>query len=65
MGLNKYSLFNDMWFNFNYTTKNPEIIKAAEELLKEIKAYTGKKGQCKNRIHGKITFEFKSRSQNS
>lgn len=59
MGLNKYSLFNDMWFNFNYTTKNPEIIKAAEELLKEIKAYTGKKDHVKKEFMVKLLLNLK------
>ncbi|MBL0108732.1 MAG: hypothetical protein IPP52_15980 [Ignavibacteria bacterium] len=59
MGLKKYSLFHDMWFNFNYTTKNPEIIKAAEDLLKEIKACTGKKDHVKKDFMVKLLLNLK------
>ncbi len=59
MGLNKYSLYNDMWFNFNYTTNNPEIIRSAEELLKEIDAYTGTKDNVKKEFMVKLLLNLK------
>lgn len=59
MSLQQYSLFHDMWFNFNFTTNNPEIIKAAEDLLKEINAYTGKKDHVKKEFTVKLLLNLK------